>query len=277
MSTSLTDIPPKALRDFQSWIAAALTHAQDSLDSTRVNRYIQSSESFNALERLKIHQNIRLRSFCNLLHRLFPFSYRLLGPEQFEAKIAHPYLREQGCGDWNILNLGKGLPEWVKSHYSGNDRELVLTSFYVDEICDQSFRAKRLKPLEFTSDEGWQTNSFLLQPYVHCIQINCNLLHLRKDVLQEFVESQEFPVIDKSRDYYYLIYRNDRDSLVWEELQQTQFIFLKACNANSNLKTHLEWFEREYPSIDLLEIHEWIYLWMSKGLFASNESISKEI
>lgn len=255
---------PSILYQIQERINEILSQRKDPSEITGL---LQPLISLSAVEQIRIYQTNRLRSFLNTLRDLFPFSCALLGARRFREEIAFPYLSlaQERVNQWNILELGKGLVEWVKAHYQKEDRHLVIESFYVDELCDRSFRKKQLPLLSFDLGENLYATKCSLQPHVSWLRTLTNLLHVRQAILRHPQKKQN---LLSSQPHSYVIYRNQKGNVTWEELKEDQFLFLASFQPNCSLQNQIDLFKRKKLDLCFLEVYGWLHGWIEKGFFA---------
>ncbi len=230
-------VPPDLLK-LQQWFADFIVFPLEKPDNPsalskdkklrkKAHGYITPNQALNSEQRIEIYQQQYWWRLLSILQKTYPAVTRLFGHAVFNQTIAAPYLLKHPSKTWDLNSLGKELPRWLSGNYRESDKALIVSMAEIDLAFEESFVAATVPSLEESvapvdiSKLLAQKISF--QPHVKTFKLPFHLFNLRQALLKESIEyweSHPLPKLDQERTYYFILYRNEHNKIVWEEIEQ---------------------------------------------------------
>jgi hypothetical protein len=162
----------------------------------------------------------------------------------------------------------------MKKSYKEPDKSFVIKCAEIDHAFHTGSHKKNFKPHKNTlSQEEIINAKYKLQPYVSLFSLNGSYLSFREEILtkdpQWWVDN-DFPVLNKDRNYFYLIYRAPDGYMYWQEISKAQFLLLKAFKQGATLSEACGLLEddEEYFLEAIDNIQYWFQNWSELNLLA---------
>jgi hypothetical protein len=253
---------PSELLSIQQWFANIITlpiDADGTLQpiapsgrplSEEAIEMIAPSLSLSSVKRIQIYHQQYWWRLLSILHQNFPLLIRLFGYTDFNISIGIPFLTKQPSRHWSISKLGDRLPSWIEENYSAQDKPLILFSAQIDLAYQDLFFAP--PPISQDSSIDLLSKEMRLQKHVKLFELPFDLFSFRKEFLRESVEywaESDFPPLPKGKKYFFLLYRNQKNCVLYKEIQEGHWIFLnliengctieKACAHLEHIKGHI--------------------------------------
>ena len=238
--------------------------------------HIVPSPTLRPAERIQIYNQQYWWRLLNTLHDLYPLVTRLFGYRDFNRLIAIPYLIKYPPNHWSLTYVGDRLPQWIEEEYVGDDKKLVYEAALVDWAFTDSFVAASTSPLtneDLTklqdSDEKLYT-----QPHLRLFAAEYDIFCYRSNFLKEDPEywlNHDFPELNRSKEQYFILYRNKENDIAWRSASQTEYLLLNVFKQGASIEEACLWIEKQITPIyeeatKNLQywFHDWtIYGWLS--------------
>lgn len=235
---------PKDLLQLQKWFADFIIFPLEKPDSPsalskdkklrkKAHGYITPNQALNSEQRIEIYQQQYWWRLLSILQKTYPAITRLFGHAVFNQTIAAPYLLKHPSKTWDLNYLGKGLPRWLSRNYEASDQALIVSMAEIDLAYEESFVAATLPSLEesvaLVDVSKLLAQKIHFQPHVKTFKLPFHLFHLRQALLKESVaywESHPLPKLAQDKTYYFILYRNEHNKIVWEEIAQGAWVLI---------------------------------------------------
>jgi len=274
---------PSQLKAIQEWFGSIITMpiqrgnklsllTRGGMEmSKEAELYVCPGPKLKAHERIEIYHQQYWWRLIGLLHENFPTLTRLFGFEDFNEKIAVPYLTNHPPSHFALCRLGDTLPTWLKNNYTGEDKQLVVDIASIDWTANESFWIGALPPIspDFPQEHILST-PLRLQPYIHLFTFNADLFTFREAFLKndvDYYNLHPFPEVSSGRGYF-ILWRDAHNCVTWEKLSLGAYSTLTLIKQGYTIQESCEKLE----TIDkdaLLEAQEemslWFYKWISSG------------
>lgn len=223
--------------------------------------------TLSADKRVAIYNQQYWFRLLSVMRDIFPFVVCLFGDEEFNKKIAEPYLLKYPPSHWSLNELGKNLPNWIDKNYKEEDKQLIYEAALVDEAYDRLFFAGHLPKIEKMKKQ----QKLFLQPTLALFSLSSNLFELRQTFLKkdlEYWEENEFPSISWGAKKYFVLFR-DSGKIHYQEIESSQYYLLTAFEKGSTLADAIA---KMIDLIDQTDIEKklklWFYEWVKKGFLS---------
>lgn len=269
------------LVDLQNWfgkmIAAPLQdNHQLSHGHQESALYIAPSPTLKPFERLQIYHQQYWWRLIKCLQTNFPTLLRLFGYEDFQKRIAVPYLYTHPPKDWALCKLGETLPHWLKKNYKEEDSYLVITAAEVDFAAQAAFWRKGLETARFASLTSQEilTQPLILQPFIHLFALKCDFLSFREAFLKnepEYYNVNPFPQMHYGKSCF-VLYRTPNNVVTWKKISSAEFWMLcqfKRKNTIERVCQKLEEKGDRFLNETLSQIPFWFKQWTVLEWFGS--------
>ena len=231
---------PQSLKEIQIWFAGVITQPLDEnnrihLISPSGNQIEKEAEKYIVpLPQLKSHERIQIYNqqywwrLLDSLHDAFPTVTRLFGYQEFNTKIAIPYLVTYPSNHWNLNFLGNRLPQWIEEYYKENDKNLILNAARIDWAFTECFLTPHHPPAKDVDKimEGRIT----LQPHIFLWENEFDLIQLREDFNMQEPEYwlvNDFPELKKGPTPFFVLYRTLQNDLNYKSISEAEYLLLK--------------------------------------------------
>lgn len=231
---------PESLSKYQAWFAKIITAPIEKFDSENIpvfpenlipeiRKKIPKSPYLKSEERIGIYQKQYWQRLFKSLQEIFPTLVRLFNYEDFNCKIAEPYLSQYPPSDWLLSNLGNQLPLWLQTSYRGTDASLILEMALLDLAYQHLLFSELLPSLQPHQLSDCQTKKLFLQPSVLLFECQADLFAFRSQLMEQTVDHWQmhpFPSLKKSAGKkYFVLYRNQEQTSL-EEINSFLFQLL---------------------------------------------------
>lgn len=287
---------PHALKREQQWFGSIIGRPID--EDSRMNpispsgvsmeeeasEHIAPSPTLRPAQRIQIYNQQYWWRLLNTLHESFPFTMRLFGYFDFNRIIGIPYLAKYPPRHWSLALLGDRLSKWCLEEYQAADSKLVSQAAELDWAFSESFTARELSPLtaEMLSkpedlEEIFEKTVFI-QPHIHLFEYDYDLFRYRIEFLKqdpEYWMHNEFPVLDRSRPFYYALFRTMTNDISWKEISLGEYLILSRFQKGASINSICEWLEDQEPAVyeaaaESLQL--WFHEWAQRGWLSLQKS-----
>jgi len=275
---------PNRLKSMQEWFAGVMTTplAQNqTIQSQTVNgsliaeeaaRYIIPNPLLQSHQRMQIYNQQYWWRLLKTLHKNFPLVTRLFGTQVFNEKIGIPYLLQSPPNHWSLNVLGERLPQWIKEFYQEADQSLVLNSAHLDWAFMVGFIAAEHPSPDFAqliqeSPEGFLAQPIYLQPYIHLLTWEYDLLAFRNGLLKREADDwleHPFPDLPSGKTYFFILYRSLNHHFAWRKISKEQFLLLEHFKKGTTIDSACQYIESQDPCIYehvASHWHKWLQDW----------------
>lgn len=239
--------------------------------------YIAPSPTLRPAQRIQIYHQQYWWRLLNTLHESFPLVTRLFGYSDFNRQIGIPYLTKYPPRHWSLALLGDRLLKWCDEEYQATDKQLVLEAIKLDWafLCAFTIGSVASLTLEQLSVQENQTAIFdkplYLQPFIYFFEFEYDLFTYRTDFLKhdpDYWLDHDFPFLDRSERYYYLLYRNQKNDISWKKVLSEEYLTLHCFQKGESIENLCEWLEGQEQSFyqtaaDHLQL--WFQEWGQRG------------
>lgn len=271
--------PPKTLYDIQAWfgnsISQPLTEDQKLSNTQTIEestRFIKPSPTLKPHERIEIYSQQYWWRVLKIMRDHFPTLASLFGTFHFNEQLAVPYLKECPPDTWNINLLGASFPKWLESHYNESDKALVINAANMDWAYVFSFLAKN-----YTYEAVGLSEKLVLRPGHFLFEWPYDLFNFRKAVTKEEPDywlENEFPELNKKGPFYFSLFRNQDNNLVWVELKKAEFKLLEEFKKPLSLNELCDILESSpYKQDAEKHLASWIQKWTLKLLIIPEKKL----
>lgn len=281
---------PSFLLEMQQWFGGIVrlplendgllvqTHAKRDLVIEAAER-IRPSKSLRPFRRMELYHQQYWWRLLKALQTNFPTVTRLFGYTDFNALIGVPYLTARPAHHWALCRLGDTLPDWLKTSYQENDRDLVLQAAEIDWATEEAFWIPEIsrEPLIGLSPTDILEAPLRLQPHVHLFALNRDFFSFREQFLKEDVNhwnTHPFPKLSE-RPCYFAIYRSPENQVSWKELSRLKYELLSSLNSGLTINAACEKIEKlggEMFEEAVANLPFWFREWMSLGWLVMRET-----
>jgi len=253
----MRDAPfPDSLSEFQTWFAKIITTPIEEFDSenriSEIRKRIPPSPCLKSEERIGIYQKQYWERLFKSLQEIFPTLVRLFYYEDFNRKIAEPYLSQYPPNDWALSNLGNQLPQWLQTFYREADASLVQEMAFLDLAYQHLLFVELLPPLQPHQLLGVPTQKLFLQPGVFFFEYQTDLFAFRNQLQEETVEhwqTHPFPTLKKGTEKKYFILYRDQEQTSYEEIDFFLFHLLSKFQKGAQIVDLIPILEKEVDKV----------------------------
>lgn len=260
---------PDELYSLQKWFGALISSPISELSEKHsvpvlekefgqdVKILVSEGPFFEPEERAGIYRLRYWERLLTLFQESFPGLLRLFGYEEFNKRLAVPYLMAYPPKGWNLNELAKGFPAWLQDNYVAEDCDLVRVVAKVDYAYDYLFSV-----LDYPGLSKVDSELIFLQPTVTLLKAKFDVFTFRKFLLEKDVEywtRSDFPNVIFDRVRYYVLYRH-QSSLLYKEIELGQYRLLKAFEMGVTLENALSVI-MELPSEERMHAEESLGDW----------------
>lgn len=226
-------------------------------------------------ERIQIYNQQYWWRFLNTLHDTFPLLTRLFGYTDFNEKIAIPYILKYPADHWSLHYLGNRLAQWVEEEYHEKDRNLILDAAQIDSAYNESFITPH-HPMNLNPADLQQllTKTAHLQPHIHLFELDYDLFSFRMEFIKkdpDYWMENSFPKIKSDKKYFFVLWRNAKNAIVYDEISSSQYALLKRFEKGESIASACDWLESEKKELfeeAAKKIHFWMQEWTLKQWFS---------
>lgn len=291
-----TDRGPTQLMVTQEWFASIITVPIDMESriapitpngnpiTEEAKEYVAASPTLEPHQRIQIYNQQYWWRLLNSMQEAFPLLTRLFGYSDFNQTIAIPYIKLYGPNHWSLTQIFNHVDEWVKNEYHKEDKELVFNATTIDLRYNQAFfmhEGPTLTIEEISHDSILETQ-LTLQPFVFLFELPSNLFAFRDEILKEKPEywlDHDFPKLDKTRTFYFVLYRNRKKHVAWKEISFEEWTLLQLFSASSSIDdvcAFIETQEASFQNICAEKLTIWFQEWTTDGFLLKNSPYAKE-
>ena len=288
---------PSVLKREQLWFGSIIGRPID--EDSRMNpispsgqsmeeeasEHILPSPTLRPAQRIQIYNQQYWWRLLNTLHESFPFTVRLFGYFDFNRIIGIPYLTKYPPRHWSLALLGDRLSKWCLEDYHTDDNKFISKAAELDWAYSESFTEQALAPLtsELLATPDGMADIFektvFIQPFIHLFEYDCDLFRYRLEFLQHDPEHwmhNEFPVLDSSRSFYNVLYRNKTHDICWKEISLGEYLILSRFQKGASIDRICEWLEDQEPALyesAAENLQAWFHEWAKRGWLSLQERI----
>lgn len=272
-------IPPCLLL-IQKWFASIITRPIDSnsqmnpispsgkLMSDEAKDVILPSNKLSSDQRIQIYNQQYWWRLLSILQENFPTLTRIFGYADFNHSIGMPFLTKYPSRHWSLSLLGKYLPNWVDEYYVGQDKILISSIAEIDWAYQDLFFAPRSFYLPPSVD--LLSKKLVIQPHLKLFNFPFDVFSLRSALLKEDVDfwlESDFPVLLKEKNYFFFLFRTQKNLIFYKEVEEAQWIFLHFISKGLSINETCDLLEKQERRIcDQVEssLEQWIQEWINE-------------
>lgn len=232
--------------------------------------HIAPSPTLRPAQRIQIYNQQYWWRLLNTLHETFPLVTRLFGYFDFNRIIGIPYLTKYPPRHWSLNFLGDRLPQWCREDYQAPDKQLVSRAAELDWAFAHSFTAAATTPLKVKTDsietEALLNETLYLQPFLFLFEQEYDLFTYRIEFLKhepDYWLHHDFPSLDSSRIYHYILYRNAENHISWKSLSKSEYLILRLFQQGTSVEHVCTWLESQTPDV-IQEATEHLQVWFQE-------------
>jgi len=288
---------PMLLKREQQWFGTIISRPID--EDSRMNPisptgqpmeeeaalHIAPSPTLRPAQRIQLYNQQYWWRLLNTMHESFPLVTRLFGFFDFNRMIGIPYLTKYPPRHWSLSTLGDRFSQWCQEEYHAPDKQLVCQAAELDWAFAYSFTAHsnpRLQ-LEAAADLSSQPNETLLaqtlylQPFIFLFEFDYDLFAFRIEFLKQEPDHwlhHEFPALDSSRPYHYILYRNIENNISWKGLSKCEYLILRLFHKGTTIEHVCSWLEDQSSEIideAAKNLQLWFQEWTQRGWLSSQK------
>lgn len=254
-------VPPQ-LKKVQQWFGSIISRPID--EDSRMNpispkgvpmeeeafEYIVPSPTLRPAQRIQIYNQQYWWRLLNCLHEAFPLVTRLFGYFDFNQTIGIPYLVKYYPYHWSLNTLGTYMTKFIEEDYHAEDKQLVLNAAALDWAFNYAFFCKKNSLVNEHSD--FSECKIWLQSSVHLFKMDYNLIDFRMKMIKEkpeFWTENEFPKLPKEDARYFVLWRNHKNDIAWDDLHPAAFAMLSRLKTGATLDELCDWLEEQEEAI----------------------------
>jgi len=232
-------------------------------------KYIAPSPTLESHQRIELYNQQYWWRFLSTLQDTMPLLARLFGNESFNQQIAVPYFLKYPSDHWSINFLANRLPQWAEEEYHEKDRPLVLQAARIDWAYNVSFYGVH-HPMSTSSEELEKLldKHANLQPHVQLFELDSDLFAFRMELLKEdpdYWEKHDFPELKSDGPYYFVLYRNGKNAIVYQEVSKEEYLLLQKLQEGNSISDVCDWLEQQ-PALSEAA-SEKLHLWMQEWIY----------
>jgi len=293
---------PGSLQGIQEWFASIITRPiddQSHMDTIspsgcpmteEAQKYVSPSPTLESHQRIELYNQQYWWRLLNTLHNSFPLVVRLLGYHNFNDRIAMPYLVKYPSHHWSLSFLGDRLDQWITEEYEGEDKQILRDAVQIDWAFNMSFFAQHQDSLtsDMTPDE-MDPNVVLkrkacLQKHLYLFDLKYDLFKFRYEMKQKDPDfwsnhhyanlkhalnegETHFPKLKQDRDYFFVLYRNARNAVVYEEMPEAEYRLLEKFREGATIEEVCHWLETQEEELyqkAIPDLQKWLESWIVK-------------
>lgn len=277
---------PLLLREEQEWFGSIIGRPIDV--ENRINpfspsgrsmdieaaEHIAPSPTLQSIERIQIYNQQYWWRLLNTLHESFPFTVRLFGYFNFNQMIGFPYLMKYRPVHWSLAFLGDRIVQWCVEEYIWNGKQMVKDALEIDWAFTASFVCKSLEPLtsEQLTEQGEAifSKTLYIQPSIFLFEHGYNLFQYRLKLLEhdcDYWISNGLPIMDRSKRYFHVLYRNKNNDIAWKEISYGEFFILSQFQKGASIDHVCELLEEQEPACyeaAAENLQHWFHEWAQR-------------
>jgi hypothetical protein len=160
------------------------------------------------------------------------------------------------------------MTRWIEEEYHQKDKPLILYAALLDLAYDEVFFASSPKDVSYSVDS--LTAPCALQSYVRLLNLPFDSVSFRSKLLKETVDywtEHDFPLLQKDKDYHFVLYRNNRQRIVHESITEGHWKLLNLIQTGISLEEACDTLENEGGPLyeeARQNLPEWIRTWIEK-------------
>lgn len=278
---------PQRLKETQEWFGSIVSRPVDAdskmqpispsgnLMEEEAPLYIAPSPTLRSAQRIQIYNQQYWWRLLDSLHETYPLLLRLFGYHDFNKTLAVPYLMKYPPNHWSLAQVGARFPQWIEEQYSGQDKKLVLNAAKIDCAFNLCFLASDIEPIKQLDTSSALSQKLYLQPHIHLFEMDAHLFQFRIEFLKQdpdYWVEHDFPNLLREKTYFFIIYRNRKNDLGWNEISEGEYALLKQFQAGISIENACQWLEFQSGSIydmAVKNLHIWFQEWTARGWLIS--------
>jgi hypothetical protein len=113
--------------------------------------------------------------------------------------------------------------------------------------------------------------TLFLQPYVYLFNFEYDLFKYRFEFLKHDAEywlNHDFPELDRSRNFYYVLYRNKKNEISYKEISLGEHFILSLFQKGASIDNICELLEDQEPTLyetAAENLQKWFQEWTARG------------
>lgn len=229
--------------------------------------HIKKLGRFSSEKKMNLYASAFLQKKLLIISSNFHVTHEFLGKERFNQEIAIPYIRQelnftsQSLRDRASFKTGMSLIQWFDAHYQGQDKNHISLLLEIDQIQQQCLRRQRISRFIVPDNtDELLLKPCTLQPFVKLLESNINVFNLT-----EISNCDLSEIFSSDKKYYYVIYRQKLDCVIWESVHQKQFVMMQYLQKESSLKEAFDCLCKKFSIESSSEVLPWIYFWIQQG------------
>lgn len=239
--------------------------------------HIAPSPTLRPAQRIQIYNQQYWWRLLSTLHESFPLVTRLFGYFDFNRVIGIPYLTKYPPQHWSLSLLGDRLLQWCQDEYHAPDKQLICHAAELDWAFAYCFTANSNSPLASAPAnsphhaEAILSQTLYLQPFIFLFDLEYDLFSYRVEFLKhepDYWLHNEFPTLDSSRPYHYILYRNIENNISWKNLSKSEYLILRLLHQGTTIEQICSWLESQDSEIieaATVNLQLWFQEWTQRG------------
>lgn len=284
---------PQQLKETQDWFAGIITQAIDNHSqinpiapsgapiSEEACKYIAPSPTLKPHQRIQIYNQQYWWRLLSTLHDNFALTTRILGYYKFNTQIGEPYLKKYPPNHWSLNHLGDMLPQWIRTDYQGENKQLIQEAVDSDWGFNESFFAGELPAINVHQAAKDCNNPLLLkeplylQPHLHLFHFKHALFPFRDEMLKKDADewtNSELPPLKKEKNYFYVLYRNNHYNIAWVEVDEFEYRLIERFKQGATIEELCQWIEKQndhFQQAAAENLHLWFQEWTMRQWLCS--------
>src|ERR1700722_35829 len=229
---------------------------------------ITHTSTLKPFQRVQIYHQQYWWRLVKCLQKNFPVLARLFDYEDFQNRLAGPYLSHSPPAHWALCRLGETFPQWIRSNYQEEDRYLVTTAAEIDWAAGEAFLVGALPRIDFAklSPEETLSKTLTLQPHVYLFSLHGDFFTFREEFLKqepEYYNSNPFPQMIYGENHF-VLYRTLDNVVTWRKVSRAELWVLSQFKSGNTIERVCALLEENGGEIleeALLQIPFWFKQW----------------
>jgi hypothetical protein len=262
---------PRELFSIQQWVVSILSLPIDANGqfpflapsgrplSEEAEEFLKSTKDLPANKRIQIYHQQYWYRLLSALQQNFPLLTRLFGYTDFNLSLAIPFLMRYSPNHWSISQIGDRLARWIDEFYTAPDKSLVHFSAEIDWAYQTIFVAPPPTSLQYSLE--LLSKKMNLQKHVRLFKLPFDLFVFRQEFLKasvEFWTEKDFPSMPKGRPFFFVLYRNQQNKVVYQEISEGHWTLLYLLENDCSIVEACDQLEKMFYEETCTSLQSWV-------------------
>ena len=199
-------------------------------------------------------------SCCFTMESVLPSSSRAVSGMNLEKAVQDNKVMQ----DFELESLSRG---------GGHSQKVKATP--VGSGCGSKYCVNLLSSTAVSwlneDSEDFFDQTLSIQPFIYLFAFEYDLFQYRVDFLKkepDYWLNFDFPVLDRSKPYHYVLFRNQKNDLSWKQISYGEFLILSLLKEGSTLANICEIIENQEPQLYQTAVENlqlWFQEWAQRG------------